>query len=274
MSAYGMNYFFGENVKACKKCGELKSPDAFPKVPKARDGRGGRCYACAYAAKAVLVDDDKRAKNAARARKWKSLNQGKVKARRSIDKELDRQRRAPAIAERLARLQACKAERDAAKAAAKAERMALTLAQREERRLALLPERAIATAVYNMDAAVRRDIKRYIVSPLVVPGGAYVYLITVDHVIRYVGKGNGKRALCHIKTAIVEADKIRRRAYRRTTNLYSNLYNAIVGQRCINVNIVRDGMSDHDAYRLESRLIDAIRPMGILWNVANGRVAQ
>lgn len=119
MSAYGMNYFYGANVKACKHCGELKSPDAFPKVPKARDGRGGRCYACAYAAKAVLVDDDKRAKAAARVRAWKRRNPDKVKDRRAVDKELDRQRRAPVIAERLARMQARRAERDTAKAVAK-----------------------------------------------------------------------------------------------------------------------------------------------------------
>lgn len=88
MSAYGMNYFFGANVKACKHCEELKSPDAFPKVPKARDGRGGRCYACAYAARQPLVDDGKRALAAARQREWKKRNQDKVKARRKVDDKL------------------------------------------------------------------------------------------------------------------------------------------------------------------------------------------
>lgn len=120
MSAYGMNYFFGENVKPCKKCGELKSTDAFPKVPKARDGRGGSCYACCYASKAKLLDDDRRAKNATRQRKWKSLNQDKVKARRSVDKERDRQLRGRVtIEEWRARLHERRAERDTARAVAK-----------------------------------------------------------------------------------------------------------------------------------------------------------
>jgi hypothetical protein len=85
MSAYGMNYLFGANVKACKHCGDLKSLDAFPKVPKARDGRGGRCYACANVVRRATGTDEKRAKTAARQREWKRLNQDKVRERRRID---------------------------------------------------------------------------------------------------------------------------------------------------------------------------------------------
>lgn len=120
MSANGMNHFFGANVKACKKCGDLKSLDAFPKVPKARDGRGGTCYACCYASKAKLIDDDKRAKAAARVRAWKQRNPDKVKARRVVDKERDRQRKGTVtIEEWRARLRERRAERDTAKAVAK-----------------------------------------------------------------------------------------------------------------------------------------------------------
>jgi hypothetical protein len=235
MSAIDMKYDIASDVKTCKHCGETKELTAFAKVPKAKDGRGWRCYACAYAAKAALNNDDKRAKAAARTRKWKRMNPDKVRLWRGSKNPIDR-------AYHVRPKRDAKIDADAGSA----------LAQKN--------------AICNMDMAIRRDIRRYLSA-----NKSYVYLITVDHVIRYIGKGTGKRMWTHIGTAIRRNDRINRGWDVRPNTLYSNLYDTIKSQGDLRMNIVRDGLSDYDAYCLESRLIDAIRPMGILWNTANGR---
>src|SRR4051794_32311163 len=70
--------------KPCAKCGSTKPLDAFPRCDRARDGRGGRCYACARAARKVT--DDTRARTAARVRAWKARNPEKVREQKEQER--------------------------------------------------------------------------------------------------------------------------------------------------------------------------------------------
>ena len=96
---------------------------------------------------------------------------------------------------------------------------------------------------------------------------AYVYQIIVDGVVRYVGKGTGKRATSHI--AIVRSI-IRRRAAGETvraTHFQNRLAKAYRDGADIQIEIVADGMTDAAAFDLE--VAQVARHRG-LWNMTAG----
>lgn len=263
MTAFNMGLEFVSNVKPCKCCGQTKDLSAYPKVPKARDGRGGRCYTCAYAARAVLVTDEKRAAAASRTRLWKERNPDKVKARREVDRRLSGR---ITIEQLHARSHERRAERHTAKSVARMDAAVFA----DVRRILREQRDARHKAVSAMDRAVSADIRRYLPLRLVSVGGAYVYLITVDHLIRYVGKGTGTRAWDHVSNAIKALRYVELGMIMRPNEMYSKLCDSIRNRSNVCVHIVRDGMSDCDAYNLEWKLIGVLRPIGILWNSSNG----
>jgi len=96
---------------------------------------------------------------------------------------------------------------------------------------------------------------------------AYVYQIIVDGVVRYVGKGTGKRAISHI--AIVRSI-IRRRAAGETvkaTHFQNRLAKAYRNGADIQIEIVASNMTDEAAFNLEVTQIAAHRG---LWNMTAG----
>lgn len=71
--------------KVCKACGQAKSEDKFPKVSRARDGRGGTCYACRWASRSAVGQTDQQQKaTRLRINRWKRRNPAKVAAHRIV----------------------------------------------------------------------------------------------------------------------------------------------------------------------------------------------
>lgn len=102
-----------------------------------------------------------------------------------------------------------------------------------------------------------------------ITAGAYVYVFVIDGVDRYIGKGTTDRYRQHIWKC---RGIMRRRADGKkvtATLFYNKLIKAIQKKASIEVRIVRDGMSEGDAYNLETEEIIA-RPVGQLWNSFRG----
>jgi hypothetical protein len=96
---------------------------------------------------------------------------------------------------------------------------------------------------------------------------AYVYQIIVDGVVRYIGKGTGKRAMSHITIA---RSIIRRRAAGETvraTHFQNRLAKAYRDGADIQIEIVAGGLSDASAFDLEMVQIATHRQ---LWNMTAG----
>lgn len=102
--------------------------------------------------------------------------------------------------------------------------------------------------------------------------GAYVYAISVDGVVRYIGKGSGvplKRANEHIRTA---KRLIRRRDAGQklwAPSLYNHLAKAISSGAIIKVEALCSDLSHEAAFSLEAIEI-AARPVKQLWNLDSG----
>lgn len=67
----------------------------------------------------------------------------------------------------------------------------------------------------------------------------YVYLYRIDGEVAYVGKGQGKRAFAHLKKA-------------KNPILRQRIFNA----KSVRVKIIKQDMSEADAFRLEKRCIN------------------
>lgn len=96
---------------------------------------------------------------------------------------------------------------------------------------------------------------------------AYVYIILVDGVLRYVGKGTGDRIRHHLKLCRSIA---RRRAKGQkvvTTKFYNRLTKALNAGASIECEIVADRLTDQAAFELEIAMING---HGGLWNKAPG----
>jgi hypothetical protein len=100
---------------------------------------------------------------------------------------------------------------------------------------------------------------------------AYVYAIVVDGVIRYVGKGRNARMYAHL----IEAKRSAARC--RTTQLsprmHRRLVEAVRSGADIKEEIIVGGLTDRQAYRLESRLIAEFHKYRTdqLWNTIDER---
>lgn len=98
--------------------------------------------------------------------------------------------------------------------------------------------------------------------------GAYVYDVLVDGVRRYVGKGRGRRCHMHMKKVRSIA---RRRAAGETvivTAFYEKLTQAWLEGADIAVYVLVDGLSDAEAFALETTLIEQNEES--LWNTTPG----
>ena len=98
---------------------------------------------------------------------------------------------------------------------------------------------------------------------------AYVYEIRVDGVARYIGKGRGGRAWSHEPIARRLLNPARGTRKLRRSVFYGNLSAAIAAGQQIDVRIIRDALTDEEAYRLEAEAIEDA-PLFQLWNVSAG----
>ena len=97
----------------------------------------------------------------------------------------------------------------------------------------------------------------------------YVYAIHVNGVVRYFGKGSNGRLHFHV----IEARRINsRRALgaktdRTTTNFYRKLAEAMRHGATITEEIMVDGLTDQEAYRVEKQKIEQLHKQnrGQLW---------
>lgn len=102
---------------------------------------------------------------------------------------------------------------------------------------------------------------------------AFVYMIIVDDMIRYVGKGRGERHLTHAINARRDAARIGCKLNRLSPLMHRNLVKAIRAGSQIRELIIASGLSDAEAYRLEAQTIADFhrRLTGQLWNTIDER---
>lgn len=98
---------------------------------------------------------------------------------------------------------------------------------------------------------------------------AYVYAILINGVVRYVGKGTGRRSATHVKSAA----KINRQRDAgevvRTTRFYNELAKSLRTKQAITVQMLAVGLTDEEAICLEIQTI-ADAPLGQLYNSTDG----
>ena len=103
----------------------------------------------------------------------------------------------------------------------------------------------------------------------------YVYAVRVDGVVRYIGKGSTGREHFHA----IEARRINSRRARgantdgTTTNFYRKLAEAVRHGASITEEIMIDGLTDQEAYRIEKQKIEELHKQnrGLLWNTIDER---
>ena len=102
---------------------------------------------------------------------------------------------------------------------------------------------------------------------------AYVYVIVVDGLVRYIGKGRNGRMYIHL----VEAKRSAARRNGNTAGLYPRMHRKLVeairGGCQISETIITSGLTDGAAYRLEAMMIGAFHRWrtGQLWNTIDER---
>ena len=84
---------------------------------------------------------------------------------------------------------------------------------------------------------------------------AYLYIITVDGITRYIGKGRGTRMLMHAINARRDAAKLGLRLNRLYPLMHRNLVRALRAGSKVRERVIASGLSDADAYRREARMI-------------------
>lgn len=95
----------------------------------------------------------------------------------------------------------------------------------------------------------------------------YVYLVLVDGITRYVGKGSGNRKDFHIKVA--KKLNVRRAGGEKvkSTNFYNKLAKALREGACVTTKVLRYYSTEEEAFEAEVRAI--AKRVG-LWNVLGG----
>ncbi len=100
-------------------------------------------------------------------------------------------------------------------------------------------------------------------------GSAYVYQIVVDGVVRYIGKGTGKRMFHHVSIARHLSAKRANGQKVRGSLFYNKLAKAISSDCIIEPSVVAENLSEESAYERERKEIDSY-PEDQLWNVFSG----
>jgi len=98
---------------------------------------------------------------------------------------------------------------------------------------------------------------------------AYVYAIIVDDVVKYIGKGSGRRAIRHVQKM---HQLLRARAAGevvRATHLHNRMAKAWRNGSSLEIVTLIDGLTDEQAFIKEVELI-ASYPHGQLWNQTLG----
>ena len=104
----------------------------------------------------------------------------------------------------------------------------------------------------------------------------YVYAIYVDGVVRYIGKGSNGRVHFHV----IEARRINSRRARgantdcTATNFYRKLAEAMRHGATITEEIMLDGLTNQEAYRIEKQKIEELHKQkrDQLWNTIDERL--
>ena len=102
---------------------------------------------------------------------------------------------------------------------------------------------------------------------------AYVYTILVDGIVRYIGKGRNGRLYAHL----IEAKRTAARSGAKTASLHPrwrrNLVQAIRAGSEITESVIGYGLTDEEAYRLESKIIADFHRFQTdqLWNTIDER---
>lgn len=99
--------------------------------------------------------------------------------------------------------------------------------------------------------------------------GAYVYAITVNGIVRYIGKGRRYRVLEHSRVARVINRRRANGERVKALPFHNKLAKAIRNGATISYKIIVQGLSDKDAYEREAAEIAAASP-GALWNIKAG----
>jgi hypothetical protein len=99
--------------------------------------------------------------------------------------------------------------------------------------------------------------------------GAYVYAITVDGVVRYIGKGSGYRLREHLRIARLILNKRAVGKKIKVSRFYNRLAQAMGAKSIIDEIIFTDSLSDDAAFALEMQLI-AEQQEDQLWNATLG----
>lgn len=97
----------------------------------------------------------------------------------------------------------------------------------------------------------------------------YVYEIIVSGVVRYIGKGSGRRVFAHAREAKRVLRERQNGAAPRASRFYLMLADAIQSEEVIAHRIVVPGLSESQAFHEETRLIDSCEK-GQLWNELPG----
>lgn len=102
-----------------------------------------------------------------------------------------------------------------------------------------------------------------------IPKASYVYEIVVNGIVRYIGKGTGKRAARHLTVA----KSINRRRESgevvKARKFYNQLAKILRDGSVVECRIVVSGLSSHEAFAKEIEAI-AAAPAGQLWNELSG----
>lgn len=100
------------------------------------------------------------------------------------------------------------------------------------------------------------------------PSGSYVYAVSVDGVVRYIGKGRGKRLRHHANSARKLLGAREKGGRPKAIRFHNRLAKAIAAGKRIDEAILFDGLADSDAYDIERKEIAARRHT--LWNQTDG----
>jgi hypothetical protein len=102
---------------------------------------------------------------------------------------------------------------------------------------------------------------------------AYVYAILVDEVVRYVGKGRNGRMYAHLIEAKRSATRCRARPMQVGPRMHRRLVEAVRSGADIKEKTIVGGLTDRQAYRLETRLIAEFHKFRTdqLWNTLDER---
>jgi hypothetical protein len=117
--------------------------------------------------------------------------------------------------------------------------------------------------MYKRGIAVKPDTRRI----------AYVYAIEVNGVVRYIGKGTGDRMYFHRAEAERTLRRIKKYGRLRLRRWQRHLVAALRKGEKVQEIVIRSGLSDLAAYRLENELIGEYHLLrtGQLWNTIDER---